>query len=126
MTVGLEDFQGEETLLLFWNPNCGFYQQMLDDLKAWEAERAEGAPTLLVVSAGTPEANREMDLASTVVLDQQFAVASAFGASGTLSAVLIDAQGKVASDLVVGAKAWPKPTGHMPKERRPQLRSSLR
>ena len=24
------------TLLLFWNPSCGFCQQMLEDVKAWE------------------------------------------------------------------------------------------
>ncbi len=38
---------------------------------AWAA-RPEDAPRLLVVSAGTEEANREMGLSSTVVLDQQF------------------------------------------------------
>jgi peroxiredoxin len=31
--VGLGDFRGEETLVLFWNPGCGFCQQMLPDLK---------------------------------------------------------------------------------------------
>jgi hypothetical protein len=46
-----------------------------------------------------------MGLASTVVLDQQFAVGRAFGASGTPSAVLIDAEGKVASEVAVGAPA---------------------
>ena len=37
-TVKLEDFRGEETLVLFWNPGCGFCQQMLPDLKAWEED----------------------------------------------------------------------------------------
>ena len=37
-TVELEDFRGEETLVLFWNPGCGFCQQMLPDLKAWEED----------------------------------------------------------------------------------------
>ena len=104
-TVELADFRGEETLVLFWNPGCGFCQQMLPDLKEWEATSSEGAPKLLVVSAGSEEANREMDLASPVLLDQQFAVGRAFGASGTPSAVLVDAEGKVASDVAVGAPA---------------------
>ncbi len=34
----LEDFRGEETMVLFWNPGCGFCQQMLPDLKAWEED----------------------------------------------------------------------------------------
>jgi peroxiredoxin len=103
--VELEDFRGEKTLVLFWNPGCGFCQQMLSDLKQWEANSAEDAPKLLVVSTGTEEANKEMDLASPVVLDQQFAVGRAFGASGTPSAVLVDPQGRVASEVAVGGPA---------------------
>jgi peroxiredoxin len=102
-TVGLEDFKGQKNLVLFWNPACGFCQQMLPDLKEWEENPPEGAPRLLVVSAGTAEANRQMGLTSTVVLDQQFSVGWSFGASGTPSAVLVDAEGKVASEVAVGA-----------------------
>jgi protein-disulfide isomerase len=76
---------------------------MLPDLKEWEASSPEDAPKLVVVSAGTEEANREMKLTSTVLLDQQFAVGRAFGASGTPSAVLVDAEGKIASEVAVGA-----------------------
>jgi thiol-disulfide isomerase/thioredoxin len=101
--LSLKEFKGEETLVLFWNPGCGFCQQMLPDLKEWEANAPEGAPRLLVVSAGSEEANKEMGLASPVLLDQQFAVGRGFGASGTPSAVLVDAEGKVASDVAVGA-----------------------
>jgi thiol-disulfide isomerase/thioredoxin len=102
-TVELKDFTGEETLVLFWNPGCGFCQQMLPDLKEWENDAPERAPKLLFVSAGTEAANREMGLSSTVVLDKSFAVGQAFGASGTPSAVLVDAQGNVASEVAVGA-----------------------
>jgi peroxiredoxin len=104
-TVQLADFRGQQTLVLFWNPGCGFCQQMLSDLREWEQNPPEEAPKLLVVSAGTQEANREQGLISTVVLDKNFAVGRAFGASGTPSAVLVDAQGKVASDIAVGAPA---------------------
>ena len=76
---------------------------MLPDLKEWEASAQEGAPKLLVVSAGSEEANEGMGLGSTVVLDQQFAVGRAFGATGTPSAVLVDAEGKIASEVAVGA-----------------------
>ena len=76
---------------------------MLPDLKAWEANRPEGAPKLLVVSAGTEEANQAMSLDSPVVLDQNFGVGREFGASGTPSAVLVDAEGNIASEVAVGA-----------------------
>jgi peroxiredoxin len=104
-TIDLTDFKGTETLVLFWNPGCGFCQRMLDDLKALESDPPEGAPEILVVSAGTAEDNRAMGLRSTVVLDQGFSVGSAFGASGTPSAVLVDSDGKVASEVAVGAPA---------------------
>jgi methylamine dehydrogenase accessory protein MauD len=102
-TVELKVFRSEHTLVLYWNPGCGFCQQILPDIKEWEQNMPEGAPKLLFVSAGTEEANREMGPSSTVVLDQQFAVGRAFGASGTPSAVLVDAEGKVASEVAVGA-----------------------
>ncbi|MDQ3514290.1 MAG: TlpA family protein disulfide reductase, partial [Chloroflexota bacterium] len=104
-TVTLQAFRGTPTLLLFWNPGCGFCSRMLDHLKAWEANAPAGAPRLLVVSTGTVEANREMGLTSTVVLDQGFATGNAFGVSGTPSAVLIDAEGRIAFDPAVGAPA---------------------
>jgi methylamine dehydrogenase accessory protein MauD len=104
-TIKLEDFRGEETLILFWNPGCGFCQQMLDDLKALEKDLSRRASKILVVSAGSEEANREMGLRSPVVLDEQFAVGRAFGAAGTPSAVLVDEGGRIASEVVVGAPA---------------------
>ena len=104
-TVELARLRGTKTLLLFWNPGCGFCSRMVDDLKAWEASRPAEAPELLIVSTGTPEANQALGLQSTVVLDQGFSTGNAFGASGTPSAVLIDEQGKVASDVAVGAPA---------------------
>jgi protein-disulfide isomerase len=101
--VDLADFRGHPTAVLFWNPGCGFCHRMLDDLKAWEAKPPKGSPRLLVVSTGTVEANQAMGLRGPVVLDQGFSLGQAFGASGTPSAVLVDAEGKIGSDLAVGA-----------------------
>jgi peroxiredoxin len=103
--VDLADFQGRLTLLLFWNPGCGFCQRMLSDLKAWEAHPPKGAPQLLVVSTGTVEANRAQGLRAPVVLDQGFSVGWTFGATGTPMAVLIDAEGRIASEVAAGAPA---------------------
>ena len=100
--VKLADFAGHPTAVLFWNPGCGFCQRMLDDLKSWESDKPEGAPNLLVVSTGEVERNRELGLSSPVVLDSGFNVGRAFGASGTPSAVLVGADGKIASGLAVG------------------------
>ena len=76
---------------------------MLDNLKALEANPPPGAPELLIISAGTVKANEAMGLRSQVVLDEEFSVGWTYGASGTPSAVLIDAAGNVASEVVAGS-----------------------
>ena len=68
-------------------------QPLTTDLQAWEAAPPRLAPRLMVVSTGSVEANRAMGLRSPVVLDQGFTAGRAFGASGTPSAVLINAEG---------------------------------
>jgi len=103
--ANLFDYRGSKTLLLFWNPSCGFCQHMLEDLKAWEANPPAGAPKLLVVSTGDPESNQALGLRSPVLLDQGMSVGNKFGANGTPMAVLVDARSKIASELVVGASA---------------------
>ena len=117
--VDLAASRGTRTLVLFWNPRCGFCMRMLDDLKAWEAKRPKGAPKLLVVSTGDIEENRAMGLRSPILLDQGFAVGNAFGASGTPSAVLVDAKGNIATEVAVGAQAVLTLAGVRPQQEHP-------
>ena len=104
-TVALRYFEGEKVVVIFWDPGCGFCREMLPEVRAWEDDLSEEAPKLLVVSTGTEGANKEMDLSSPVVLDEQLAVGQAFGAPGTPSAVVVDERGKIDSELAVGAPA---------------------
>ena len=101
--VDLADFRGTPTFVVFWSLDCGPCMEMLDDLRAWDANPPAGAPKLLVVSSGDPERNRATGLRSTIVLDENFSTGYAFGAIGTPSAVLIDAEGRLASPVVAGA-----------------------
>jgi thiol-disulfide isomerase/thioredoxin/uncharacterized membrane protein YphA (DoxX/SURF4 family) len=101
----LSSVPGKETVVLFWNPGCGFCQRMLDNLKHWEQSDVSGKPDLLVISTGTPEGNRAEGFSSRVLLDSGFATATKFGAGGTPSAVLVDGQGRIASAVAVGAEA---------------------
>ncbi len=102
-TVKLADYKGKQALLVFWNPGCGFCKKMTDDIKAWESDKPEGAPEVILVSTGTVEANKAMGLASTTVIDEGFNTGRKFGATGTPSAILIDPTGKIASEIAVGA-----------------------
>ena len=84
---------------------------MLPDLKAWEEDppgECSQAPSGLCRHGGGQQGAGPN---STTVLDQQFTAGRAFGASGTPSAVLVDAEGRIASEVAVGAPAVPGPAG---------------
>ncbi len=84
----------------------GFCQQMLSNLTEWQNKPPKGALKFSVVSSGTQEANKEMGLSFPIVLDRQVSVERAFGASGARSAVLVDIEGKVASEAAVDARQY--------------------
>lgn len=102
--LDLRSFARGRALLLFWSPSCGYCEQMLADLKAWERRADSSETTLVVISGGSKELNRQQGLRSSVLLDEGFTVGRMFGATGTPSAVLIDA-GRVASSVQAGAQA---------------------
>jgi hypothetical protein len=77
---------------------------MHPDLIAWERSANGKSPRLVVVSSGDADSTREEGFASTVLLDGSFAAGQAFGADGTPMAVLVGADGHVASAVVVGAE----------------------
>jgi thioredoxin-related protein len=103
--VALADPAGRDTLVLFWNPGCGYCNAMRSDLLAWERDAGTYAPRLLVVSSGDPEQSRADGFRSIVARDTDYAASEAFGAGGTPMAVLIDGEGRIASGLVTGATA---------------------
>ena len=105
LDLPLAELLGSPLLLLFWSNDCGFCQPMLPDLQRWDTNPPTGAPRLLVISNGSAEDNRALGLRSTVFLDVTSAASAAFQANGTPIAILIDAEGRVASPLTVGAKA---------------------
>lgn len=95
---------GQPTVLLFWNPGCGFCQWMLPALQSWELERPQETGMVLV-SSGTTEMNRQLGLRSPVLRDESFTTGRSYGASGTPSGVLVDSEGRIGSALGVGAAA---------------------
>jgi thiol-disulfide isomerase/thioredoxin/uncharacterized membrane protein YphA (DoxX/SURF4 family) len=99
------DVVAEPTVILFWNPGCGFCRSMHEDVLVWEEHRPDGAPGLLVVSAGDVDEVRAEAFASTVLLDPDWTASAALGADGTPMAVLVDGEGRIASPLMTGAPA---------------------
>ena len=93
------------TVVLFWNPGCGFCRAMHGDVRAWEQERDAEAPALVVVSSGDEDEVRAEGFDVPVLLDPGWELAGAFGADGTPMAVLLDGEGRIAGPLVTGAEA---------------------
>lgn len=97
---------GRDRTILLWDPACGFCRSMLDDLRSLEAEQPHVARNLLLVSQGGPEENREQDLNSEVVIEQNaFELGRAVGALGTPAALRVDGAGRLASPVALGTEA---------------------
>jgi peroxiredoxin len=103
--IELRSLFTNNTLLLFWNPTCSFCQAMLDKVKDLQAARVNGAPRIVIISRGTAEALLPQGLHAPILLDDEFKTGKAFGATGTPAAVLIDAQGRIASAVGAGEQA---------------------
>jgi thiol-disulfide isomerase/thioredoxin len=103
--VRLDALHGRETLLVFWNPGCGYCRAMHDDLVGFERSVNREGPRLVVVSSGDAGSTREEDFRSLVLIDRDFTAGATLGATGTPSGLLLDAGGRVASKVAVGADA---------------------
>lgn len=105
--VSLSDYAGRPMLLVFASPECGPCDMAMSRLARLPPEAV--GPNVVVVGRGTPEANlakvREHQPPFPVVLQEGWEVSRAYGTFTLPSACLVDAAGKVSSDLVVGPDA---------------------
>ena len=102
-TIASSEFSGRQTLAAFWSTTCPFCINMIEDLKDWYSSRSEAEPELVVFSDGDPERHKELGLAAPILLEKEYVTASKLGMNGTPSAVLIDENGRIASETGVGA-----------------------
>jgi peroxiredoxin len=103
-TRRLQEFLGKPLLLVFWDPQCGFCEQLAPRIAA-----LPDATRLLLVTRRAPEETAAMakrfSLRCDVVVEPGWDVASSYGTNGTPTGYLIDGQGRIASPLAVGAEA---------------------
>lgn len=104
----LSEFRGKDLLLIFFNPRCGFCTKMAADLAAVPTVAENGRAIPVVVTTGDADENRKLveqhGIRCLVLLQQEMEVASQYRATGTPMGYRIDAEGKVASPLAVGAE----------------------
>jgi len=119
----LSDFRGKKLLLLFFNPGCGFCTRMAPDLAALPVDGRQGRPVPLVITTGDANENRKLfaehGIQAPVLLQQGMGIASQYQCNGTPMGYLVDENGRIASELAIGAPALlaltsgpaPAPTG---------------
>jgi peroxiredoxin len=107
--VPLEQFRGRNILLVFFNSDCGYCEEMAPKLAALPLDVADGRPLPVVVTSGDLEDEqdlvRESGLRCPVLYDDKNEVTKLYRASATPSGYVIDASGVIAGPRVVGADA---------------------
>ncbi len=103
----LSEFRGKHLLLIFFNPKCGFCTKMAADLAALPTGGGNGRAVPVVITTGDADENRKLveqhGIRCTVLLQKEMEVASQYRAQGTPMGYRIDAEGRIASELAVGA-----------------------
>ena len=100
--VSIADVAGRMTLLVFWDPWCHFCRRALIDLLQWQERAAASGQSLLIAGQRDDEVARLQGF-DLVGADLDGSIMRLFGGDGTPSAVLIDATGRIASDIAHGA-----------------------
>ena len=98
-----KDFEGKDSLVVFFSMTCPHCRNMIEELKAWDATKSEDEPNLVVISDGDPEAHKELELKAPIVLDKNYEFAAGIGMWGTPSAILVNDKREIITETGVGA-----------------------
>ncbi len=97
---------GLPVLLAFTSPTCAPCQEFYPELAEWQRDHTD-ALTVAVIGTGDATANRERSdehALSNFLVQREHEVSSSYRASGTPTAVLVTADGAIASPLARGAE----------------------
>jgi peroxiredoxin len=98
--------QGKPLLLVFTNPTCGPCVTLFQEIKEWQDAHSEQL-TIALLSFGTIKenfVNVARNGLGQVLLQKQREVAEQYGANLTPSAVVVNPNGRIASELAAGAE----------------------
>ncbi len=97
------EMSGKRTLITFWSTTCPHCDRMAPDLREWDLARSSDDPDLILFSDGEKEPHTKLGFKAPIVLDKGNELSAKLGMFGTPSAILIDEEGRFASEIAVGA-----------------------
>lgn len=108
-TVSLADIRsaGKPVLFLYVGPSCSPCKALVPEFETWQRELADKLQ-FVFLSSGKPEENVDKfggDVEKTILLQKHREVADLFKAQWTPTAVLMDANGRIASHAAAGDSA---------------------
>ena len=98
---------GKPVMLIFSSPTCGPCTALMPDIGQWQRTHADKV-TVAVIGQGDAAANRAKSVEhglTNVLLQNNGEVSGAYQAKGTPTAVLITADGSIASPAAAGAES---------------------
>src|SRR5262249_49082338 len=105
--ASLSRWSDQRVLLIFFNPRCGFCEQMAAGLAALKTDGSDGRPIPVLITTGDLEENRRFmeqhGIRCPVLVQQKDEVSSRYQAGGTPMGYLLDEEGAIATPLTVGA-----------------------
>ena len=105
--ISLSHWRGRHVLLIFFNPRCGFCEEMADGLAALKADGSDGRPIPVLITTGKPEENRRFmekhNIRCQILVQSNDEVSQRYRTDGTPMGYLLDEEGIIAAPLTVGA-----------------------
>ncbi|MGA9998103.1 MAG: redoxin domain-containing protein [Pyrinomonadaceae bacterium] len=105
----LSQWRGRRILLIFFDSECVFCTEMTSSLTSLSSDSSDGRPVAIIVATGEVEKNRqfviEHGIKCPVLLQEQSEVMLKYRVPGTPAGYLIDEDGCIASEQLLGAQA---------------------
>jgi thiol-disulfide isomerase/thioredoxin len=102
-TIASRELFGRPTLVAFWSLTCPHCSEMAEQIREWEKSNGLDDPRLLLFSDGDIDEHRKVGITSPIIIDKAYGTSAKFGMYGTPSGVLIDENGRIASETAIGA-----------------------
>jgi peroxiredoxin len=106
-TVSLEQFRGNQTLLVFSDPECGPCEAVAHDLARWHrAHDDDDGLAIVMISRGGTDVNRrkieEHRIGFPVAIQPKWKVSKEYGIFATPVGFLVDRDGVISRDVARG------------------------